>query len=388
MSQQRDKAIERILRRGAAAPPQSTSVDCLDAELLAAWTEHALSNTEAARVEEHVSGCGRCQAMIAVLARTTPPPVVVEPWWGRLQVRWLVPIATAVVVATVWIALPEKSPDTSSQVVVSRDVRVPQETPRPQPEASRPIPLPDRPSSPSSERSVAPAQDRLASGPPREDSRPARAPAKKELAEVTPEDARQPVPGARSSDQIARQRAEAVAELRMAAPPTAPAPSPQAAAATPPPPPATPVPSAGRAAPSTAPPATAAESVIVSGTTSLARAPAANIVSRSVGVEWRIVGGRQLQRSRNSGVEWHTIDFAPDAALTAGHSPTANVLWLVGEGGTIYVTVDGAKFERVSFVDTSDLVTVSALSAQQATVRTRDGRSFRTADGGRTWVLQ
>jgi photosystem II stability/assembly factor-like uncharacterized protein len=39
-------------------------------------------------------------------------------------------------------------------------------------------------------------------------------------------------------------------------------------------------------------------------------------------------------------------------------------------------------------VDTSDLVSVSALSAEQATVGTSDGRSFRTIDGGKTWAAQ
>jgi photosystem II stability/assembly factor-like uncharacterized protein len=128
---------------------------------------------------------------------------------------------------------------------------------------------------------------------------------------------------------------------------------------------------------------------MVTGATPLARAPAAtaNIVARSGGVQWRIVGGSQVQRSSTSG-EWRTIDFRPDATLNAGHAPSANVLWLVGQDGTIYLSIDGARFTRVSFVDTSDLVSVSALSAEQATVGTSDGRSFRTIDGGKTWAAQ
>jgi photosystem II stability/assembly factor-like uncharacterized protein len=65
-----------------------------------------------------------------------------------------------------------------------------------------------------------------------------------------------------------------------------------------------------------------------------------------------------------------------------------NVLWLVGDGGTIYLTTDGSKFDAVSFVEKANLVAVSAIDARQATVRTADGRSFRTTDRGATWTAQ
>jgi photosystem II stability/assembly factor-like uncharacterized protein len=74
--------------------------------------------------------------------------------------------------------------------------------------------------------------------------------------------------------------------------------------------------------------------------------------------------------------------------VTAGHSPTAGVAWLVGRAGGIYVTTDGARFERVPFVETTDLVSVVAVDNRQATVTTADGRVFRTITRGATWTAQ
>jgi photosystem II stability/assembly factor-like uncharacterized protein len=62
------------------------------------------------------------------------------------------------------------------------------------------------------------------------------------------------------------------------------------------------------------------------------------------------------------------------------------VLWLVGRGGVIYVSSDGANFERVPFVDSSDLLSVVAVNSREATVTTIDGRTLRTTDRGVTWI--
>ena len=116
------------------------------------------------------------------------------------------------------------------------------------------------------------------------------------------------------------------------------------------------------------------------------RAAAIDIVSRGSVTRWRIVGGTQLQRSNDGGVEWRTIEFAPVAPLVGGHSPTGDVLWLVGRSGTIYVTTDGVKFDHVPFADGTDLASVVAVNDREAIVTTIDGRSFRTTDRGLTWL--
>jgi hypothetical protein len=103
---------------------------------------------------------------------------------------------------------------------------------------------------------------------------------------------------------------------------------------------------------------------------------------------WRIVGGTQIERSLDAGVEWRTLAFVPAAPLAAGHAPRANLVWLVGRGGTIYVSTDGVGFERVPFVETVDLVSVTALDDRQATVVGADGRTWQTTDRGLNWTMK
>jgi photosystem II stability/assembly factor-like uncharacterized protein len=72
--------------------------------------------------------------------------------------------------------------------------------------------------------------------------------------------------------------------------------------------------------------------------------------------------------------------------LSAGSSPAPLVCWVVGRAGTVIVTVDGRRWQRVAFPENVDVVAVEASDARTALVRTAGGRAFRTADGGGTWT--
>src|SRR5512143_2304447 len=65
---------------------------CVDADTLAAWSDGALRARERVVVESHASNCARCQALLAAMARTTPP-MPVHRWWRTSTVGWLVPLA-------------------------------------------------------------------------------------------------------------------------------------------------------------------------------------------------------------------------------------------------------------------------------------------------------
>jgi hypothetical protein len=86
----------------------------VEPEVLAAWSEGALPSSDARHVEAHLADCATCQQMLAVFARTEPPPVVssgfrsVVSGFSRTNWRWAVPLAAAATVAAVFVAIPEK----------------------------------------------------------------------------------------------------------------------------------------------------------------------------------------------------------------------------------------------------------------------------------------
>jgi hypothetical protein len=102
---------------------------------------------------------------------------------------------------------------------------------------------------------------------------------------------------------------------------------------------------------------------------------------------WRIVGGgRQIERSTSGGSQWEAASLSSPGVVTAGMSPASSVCWMVGRAGAVYLTTDGLRFVRVKFPESIDLVSVTATDDRHATVMSADGRSFRTDDGGVSWV--
>src|SRR5262245_61003476 len=112
MSQDRDAAVERLLRQAMREDARPVG-PCLDADTLAAWSDGGLSGKALAAAEAHAASCVRCQAVLAAMARTAhvadgldsgdlsaPAPS------GILKGRWLVPLvgaaAAAALVMAIW----------------------------------------------------------------------------------------------------------------------------------------------------------------------------------------------------------------------------------------------------------------------------------------------
>jgi photosystem II stability/assembly factor-like uncharacterized protein len=105
-------------------------------------------------------------------------------------------------------------------------------------------------------------------------------------------------------------------------------------------------------------------------------------------VQWRVLG-TMVERSTDGGVTWQKQSTGVPANLVAGASPAPAVCWLVGRRGVVLLSTDGETWRRIDFPETTlDLVRVTARDGEAATVTAADGRSFRTADGGRTWTPQ
>ena len=66
----RDESIERLLRQALGTPARGATDSCLGAEMLAAWVDGGLKGPALGRAQDHVAGCGRCQALLGSLVRT------------------------------------------------------------------------------------------------------------------------------------------------------------------------------------------------------------------------------------------------------------------------------------------------------------------------------
>ena len=114
----------------------------------------------------------------------------------------------------------------------------------------------------------------------------------------------------------------------------------------------------------------------------------ATVTSPDRKVVWRI-DGTAIERSTDAGITWTRQSLEPPAELLAGSSPDPRVCWLAGRRGAVFLSTDGETWQRLPFPDlTADLVNIEARSAQSATVTTAAGRTYRTDDGGGTWVVQ
>jgi hypothetical protein len=104
-------------------------------------------------------------------------------------------------------------------------------------------------------------------------------------------------------------------------------------------------------------------------------------------VLWRAASAGIIQRSTDAGSTWTQQKSGVAAELLAGSATSDKVCWMVGRTGTIVRTTDGGKhWRKVRAPVEDDLDSVSAVDAQQATVSAASShKSYKTADGGRTW---
>lgn len=378
---ERDPSMDRLLRRalqpepGAAATPQ-----CVDPETLAAWADGSLSGEALARAEHHAAGCARCQAMLAAMARTVPE-ITIPPRWQVLSARWLVPFAAAAIVLAVWVGVGRQRPETAAV--------------RSGPAAAAEVP-------PAPELMNAPSLRSPEIDPPENDPRAARV-------------ERRPIGGTQeteSRDSAAKSRV--VAPKEEAKPGDPPRQYSDALASPPPPAPPGPAPSPRPASESaktaatletiqavpTAPPA-ASQSVAARAAVQPA---ATDIISPEPAFRWRLLAPATIQRSTDGGATWTTqamrfagqgllpqgrnvatANLAAPITLTTGSAAARDVCWIVGAGGVVLLSTDGASWQRRPFPEPVNLTGVRAVDARTAVVTTEDRRQFSTADGGATW---
>jgi hypothetical protein len=345
-----DRLLERTLRAREDARRDEA---CLDAETIAAWIDDSLTPVQRSAAETHAAGCDRCLAVLAAIAQTTPPPTVaVRRRW--VSFRWVVPLATAAVAMIAWMVVrnPEPvSPLSRSQTPGSfGDARL--EAPPAPPERDA-----------SAEGSTPARQDKAVSPPP----------ALSRSADQTQ---------SRREDERLRKQIDALSEKRTAKADA----GAQAVANQPVSPPSQPA----AAAPTLVAPSgrtEAADAQLKAAARERAQ-PASVIVSSDPASQWRITG-TSVERSTDAGRSWRAQPTGTTVDLLAGSSPSPTVCWIVGQRGTVLLSVDGGTWQQLRSPDsTADLLSVTARSSTEATVTTAAGKTYRTRDAGLTWTLQ
>jgi len=438
----RDRVVDQLLKASAGDFLAAPGPDCLDAEMLAAWQDGGLDSTTMRHVEGHLATCARCQAMAASLVRADVAGAApARASWG---LRWMVPVAIAAAAAVaVWVLVPRAPAGSPTAQTMARNdapVAAAPPPPPPAPTAAQPAPGPDQVAAPQAASlppPIAPAEIRE------------RAEMKSEVGAARGLVARGPgnppssladTAAVRPPPPLPAMAAPPPPPPAAAAPAPAPAAPPQRATAqipAPAPPPLVQAQSGERtfAAPSTrienlptnSAAAAQADALAVDrrlggagqnnlqldgisaraagdGSSVLAdfRAPsggggsAAGRGGRADALEggaavpstrWRVLADGRVQRSINGGASWDVIAVDSTLRVTTGAAPSPMVCWLIGPQGVVLRTVDRLHFERLAFPEAVDLTAVQATSDVSATITTRDGRTFTTINGGKTWPL-
>ena len=368
----------------------ASSSGCIDTETLAAWSDDTLSAREREAAESHAAGCARCQALLAAMARTTPPAPR-RAWWRSPAVGWLIPLTAAAVAVAVWINLPAARLGTpAARAPHAADAAPPIAGSAARSAAQTPAATSARPSaddraaeSKTAARATVPPPPPAAVAPQREaraDERHAAAAAdasrrafrRATPAEVAPMDARDTAPATSSAKPVPAPSAPPQSAAAQAAPGS------NAAAA----PIAAPKPSLRSSGLSDR-----AASRVRAETLAKASLIPSEIVSPNVKVRWRILTAGSVARSIDGGMTWQMQSTGVPATLTVGTAPSPTICWLVGPGGIIVLSTDGRTWQRVPFPDAIDVTSIRASDEVNATVTTADGRTFITTDGGKTWRL-
>jgi hypothetical protein len=438
---QREAALAR--RLGEALDqlnPQSAKV-CPDAEIIAAYADHALGVDELAQCEDHFATCGRCRNILKVLAAASDAPLAetevaqlgqrvsavrapVEISTGAAKrprskaadwsTRWLAPAFGIAAVLTVWFVMrpPWRAMDRSgSPTLIAQAPQ--QETPAPAPEVpSAKIGSPNSYSEPPTKQSL-----------------------------KTENEIRKSAPSKNEAENLPAQKKESAAvadgnkakSLAMPPPPPPPPPQPMIASRMNP---AAPLPQSGAQADSSAAagseaPRAANQSATVTEAApqvevtngalagaiqqpqkadvplngrnfqSLARlrAPQENplLLKSAAGVAlWRAGLAGVIERSNDAGKTWAAQASPSKEDWLAGAAVSETVCWLAGRNGAIARTTDGKNWESVAppsqaatnNAKSPDWTGITASDARTAAITGSDGTKFATTDGGRTWQRQ
>lgn len=382
-----------VARLKAQAAPQEHP----DADLLAAFSEQALTGRERESVLAHLATCAACREAVALAAPQPPalqPGGVFVPWYRRPQIfAWAGTLATVALVGALivnYAQSPRFTPATSDAT--------PPKTVRTQPAENKP---------------AAPAEAPAADGTVAKLSRDQGTHRTNALTK--------PVPETTKKEKEDEERARADMDLRAAAAAPAPAQAKdqkkleggmladqysamkQAAPALPAPSAPAAVAGAANLATDEVQRSTAVESVDVQ---SAAPAKSASASGSTVGgsvalyqsrakaapaplVRWSISEKGKLQRSYDSGRTWQPV-LANESTVFRALSVVGTQIWAGGGAATLFHSTDGgATWTKQTLPGAAaDVVYLQFSDALHGSARTADGTTWSTTDGGQHWAKQ
>ncbi len=355
----RDDALEHLMRTGPELAGREPIGPCPDAELMAAFVERALPPGEASELEGHAASCSRCQAQLAALARSEPEAGTRGATAWLVPWRWLVP-ATAAAAAglLLWVAVDPTDRPFQPELALEERIAAPAD----RAETAANPPSPSAASAPGSpDGALTPKVDTEAE---RSRVQPDQAP----VARGAQADAALAAPGPNTPG-LGDVGAPAATEF---APPA----EPRASRAVRP----TPSEPAVVRQLQVAPPG-----VAVTDSAAPGAGPVEVVSPTDPTVRWAIGPGAAIARTTDAGASWQSQDSGVTAELLAGASPGSTVCWVVGRGGTISRSTDGTSWTSVPSPTEADLIDVQATDADAAVVSTMSGERFRTRNGGIDW---
>jgi hypothetical protein len=347
---QTDNPVERLVARSMRVRSAAPREACPDADVLAAFADRSLDRRETRRIERHASSCWRCAHVVSAvlaadpLAGLRPRPA---PWraWGTW--RWAVPVATAAIVAGVWlVSTPENLRTDTARVSAPPAAAAPsvnQAVEEKAATATREQP----------ERTL--ADNRTAAAPPsRVDERRQGFGGRNARTPSATDALKESVPLERDVESLAKaESADAAAPARAGA---------------------------VRRSAEAAAPAAAAAAVL----DAVAAPPI--VPSPDPRTLWR-GNGTAIERSTDGGNTW-TLQYTADRPILGGTAASTDVAWFFGRGGLVLRRTVSGWSVATARPGNAEIASINPGGPAEAVVTLVDGRRFETLDGGVSWVAR
>jgi hypothetical protein len=346
-----------------------------DADLLTAYGENSLGSVERQLVAEHIAVCAECRHVLFLAqpeietgqAVTTATPVRRLRWMG-----WASAAAVLVVVGSAVIVQQEKVTNFETPAVVATESRGPKPQTVQQGQAATRDSLKKPARTLDKDAMVVAAPSPTFTAPPSENAK------KVAAVELKQKEDALKYGGVVANETV--QSSQSVAAPRQAD--SGPANSPNSVA--------TDVLAAQDITPKAAPmqkarkaeAADSASSKTIFGYAQVA--PAQPLTGRA---HWRLSNAGALERSYVAD-QWQRV-LADTGSSFRVVSVVGNLVWAGGDRGALYVSRDGGRqWAPVSIHTNASVVSIHFNDEQNGAIQASDGKTWKTSDGGNTWVAQ